>query len=304
MGLHQRRAGLLLDGGDVLRGLVAGHLKQQLAGQRVAVGVQAGGGHADEHVAGLDARAGDHLVAIDRAHDEAGQVVLAVGIEAGHLRGFAADERAAVGLAGLGQAGDHALGHFGVELAAGQVIQKEQRRGALHGDVVDAVVHQVRAHGVVQAQLEGDLQLGAHAVGRADQDGVFPALQVEPEERAKAADAAQHIAVKGLLRQVLDAVLGAVATADVHAGIGVGYGFGFGFVGHGADFLRMESRSGVCWPERSILAGFRGSGGEAPNRGCVQNLRKFANEWNRRDGVCDSDGLMYARRLLTILDPR
>ena len=102
------------------------------------------------------------------------------------------------------------------------------------------MVHQVRAHGVVHAQLEGHLQLGAHAVGRADQDGVLPALQVKPVKRAKAADAAQHVAVEGLLRQILDAFLGAVAAGDVNAGVGVGHGFGFGFVWHGAGFLRME----------------------------------------------------------------
>ena len=73
--------------------LVAGHLKKELAGERVAVGVQAGGGHPDEDVAGLDALAGDHFVAVDRADDEAGQIVFAVGVEAGHLRGFAADQR-------------------------------------------------------------------------------------------------------------------------------------------------------------------------------------------------------------------
>ena len=94
--------------GDVLGGFVAGDFEEQLAGQRVAVGVQAGGGQADEHVAGLDVCAGDELVAIDGADDEAGQVVFAVGVEAGHLRGFAADERAAVGLAGLRQAADDA----------------------------------------------------------------------------------------------------------------------------------------------------------------------------------------------------
>jgi hypothetical protein len=108
VGFHQGRAGLLLDGGDVLRGLVAGNFKQELAGQRIAVGVQAGGGQSDEHVAGLDADAGNHFVAIDGADDEAGQVVFAFGIEAGHLGGFAADEGAAVGLAGFGQTGDHA----------------------------------------------------------------------------------------------------------------------------------------------------------------------------------------------------
>ena len=49
----QRCAGLFFNRRHVLRGLVAGHLEQQLARQRVAVGVQACGGQTDEHVAGL-----------------------------------------------------------------------------------------------------------------------------------------------------------------------------------------------------------------------------------------------------------
>ncbi len=115
MGLHQRRAGFLLDGRNILRGLVACDFKKQLAGQRVSVGMQAGGGQADQHIAGFDAHAGDQLVPVDRADDEAGQIVLAIGIEAGHLSGFSADQRAAVGLAGIGQPADNALGHFGIE---------------------------------------------------------------------------------------------------------------------------------------------------------------------------------------------
>ena len=114
---HQRRAGLFLDRRHVLRGLVAAHLEEQLARQRVAVGVQPGGGHPDEHVARLDARAGNHLVAIDRAHNEPGQVVLAVGVEAGHLRRLAADQHAAVGLAAVGQPARHGLNRVRIELA-------------------------------------------------------------------------------------------------------------------------------------------------------------------------------------------
>ena len=94
------------------------------------------------------------------------------------------------------------------------------------------MVHQVRAHGVVHAQLESHFELGAHTVRRADQDGLLPALQVEPEQGAEAADPAQHIAVEGLLGQVLDAFLGAVAAGDVNACVGVRYRLGFSFVRH------------------------------------------------------------------------
>ena len=67
--------------------------------------------------------------------------------------------------------------------------------------------------------------------------GILPSLQVEPEERAKPANPSQHVAIKGLLRQELDALLGAVASAEVDACVGISHGFGCGFVGHGEGFL-------------------------------------------------------------------
>ena len=52
----------------------------------------------------------------------------------------------------------------GSQFSSRQVIHKKQRRRALHGDVVHAMVHQVGADGGVQAHLEGNLQLGAHSI--------------------------------------------------------------------------------------------------------------------------------------------
>jgi hypothetical protein len=92
----------------------------------------------------------------------------------------------------------------------------------------------------MHAQFKGDFELGSHTVGRTHQDGALEALQVETEQGAKPSDAPQHIAVESLLRKVLDALLGAVATAYVNACVGVGHGFGLGFVRHDADFLRGE----------------------------------------------------------------
>src|SRR3546814_2012798 len=50
--------------------------------------------------------AGEHPVALHRAHREARQVVVAGGVEAGHLGGLAADEGAAGLAAALGDAAD------------------------------------------------------------------------------------------------------------------------------------------------------------------------------------------------------
>ena len=84
-----------------------------------------------------------------RADGEAGEVVFAGRVHAGHLGGLAADQRAAGLFAARGDALDHVGGGVDVELAAGEVVEEEQRLGALHQDVVDAHRHQVDADGVV-----------------------------------------------------------------------------------------------------------------------------------------------------------
>jgi hypothetical protein len=126
--------------------------------------VQAGGGKSDEDVAGLDGVAGDEAGAVDDADDEAGEVVFAIGVEAGHLRGLASDEGASAGVAGLGDPADDFFRYFWIEKAGGKVVKEEQRGRALDGDVVYAVVDEVAAHGVVDSHLEGELELGADAV--------------------------------------------------------------------------------------------------------------------------------------------
>ena len=118
------------------------------------------------------------------------------------------------------------------------------------------MIHQIRAHGLVQPQLKGHLQLGPHSIGRAHQDGILPPLHIQPVERAKAPDPAQHIAIKGFLRQVLDALLGVVAAAQIHPGVGVSHGFRCNLLRHGAGFLinRLIRRIGSA--ERSRKAEF------------------------------------------------
>jgi hypothetical protein len=54
-------------------------------------------------------------------------------------------------------------------LPQAKVVEEEQRLGALHQDVVHAHRHEVDADGVVAVQLEGELELGADAVGAGDQ---------------------------------------------------------------------------------------------------------------------------------------
>ncbi len=224
VGAHEGGAGLVLELVDVLLGAVLCDFEEELAGQGVAVGVEAVGGQADEDVAYFDGVAGDDLVAADGADDGAGEVVLVVGVEAGHLCGFAADEGAAVGAAGFAETLDYGFDGGAVELAGGEIVEEEERAGALDGDVVDAVVDEVLADGVVDVELEGDFEFGANAIHRRDQDGVGVLFEVEGEEAAEAADLGEDLAVEGFAGEHFDALLAALGAGDIDSGVGVGDG--------------------------------------------------------------------------------
>jgi hypothetical protein len=75
--------------------------------------------------------AGQDLAFFDRAHAKTSQVVLASGVHAGHLGGFAADQGAAAQFTTLGNATHHSGGGVDIELAAGKVVQEKQGLGAL-----------------------------------------------------------------------------------------------------------------------------------------------------------------------------
>ena len=75
-----------------------------------------------------------------------------------------------------------------IELAAGEIVEKEQRLGALHDEIVDRHGDEIDADRVVARGLDGDLDLGADAVGRGDQERIGEAGGLEVEQAAEAAD--------------------------------------------------------------------------------------------------------------------
>ncbi len=77
---------------------------------------------------GGDALAVDQLPSRHDADDEPRDVVLAVGVEARHLGGLAAEQRAAVGAARAGEPLDNLHGDVGVQPAGGEVVEEEERR--------------------------------------------------------------------------------------------------------------------------------------------------------------------------------
>ena len=87
--------------------------------------MNAGGGEAENNVAFGDIAARQHLAALDRADGEAREIVVVAAIESGHLRGLAADQRAAGFAATDRNAGDHGGADFRLEFSTCIVVEKK-----------------------------------------------------------------------------------------------------------------------------------------------------------------------------------
>ena len=74
------------------------------------------------------------------------------------------------------------FGHVGREPARREIVEEEERLGALHEDVVDAVVDEVLPDGVVAIGEERDLQLRADAVGARDEDRIAKPARLKSEQ--------------------------------------------------------------------------------------------------------------------------
>ncbi len=126
--------------------------------------------------------------ALRRAHAKAGEIVVFLRVHARHFGRLAADQRGARLAAAFGDARDHARGRFRIELSAGEIVEKEERLGALDHDIVHAHRHKIDADRVVTARFDGDFQLGADAVIGRDEHGIGKARRLQIEEGAKSAE--------------------------------------------------------------------------------------------------------------------
>ena len=125
-------------------------------------------------------------------------------------------------------------------------------------------------NGVVNSELEGDLQLGSHAIGGGDQHRVGILLEIEREEAAEAADLAQHLLVEGLARQHLDAVLGLVGGGDIDAGVCIADRL---FGREGCHTLLLYSHRALLRAARLFLLSRRAVGDGRVGRGKVLRQR-------------------------------
>ncbi|KJJ17200.1 hypothetical protein HMPREF3156_01300 [Neisseria sp. HMSC06F02] len=198
-------------------GIVAG---DDFADEGIAVGMGAVGSQPQHDVARFDAAAVDDALFFDHADGKARQVVFAFGVHAGHFGGFAADEGAAGFFAALGDAFNHVGSAGDVEFAAGEIVEKEQRFCALNQNIVDAHGDEVDADGVVFVPIEGEFELGAYAVGAADEDGIF-VFFADFDQCAEAAQITQHFGTHGAFGKRFDVFDQLVACVNIDACIAV-----------------------------------------------------------------------------------
>ena len=109
-----------------------------------------------------------------------------------------------------------------LELARAEVIEEEERLGAEHGDVVDAMVDQVLADGVVPVHGKGDLELGADAIHAGDQHRLAVSLRTFSANRPP--NPPTLPSTSGPMRrgqQLRQRGFDPVAQINIHAGAGV-----------------------------------------------------------------------------------
>ena len=119
----------------------------------------------------------DHLGTVSHAHHKAGEVVVIRSHHTRVLGHLATYQGAAALAASLGDSRNNLSHMLGAQLADGDIVKEEQRLCTGYHDVIHAHGHQVLAHRVVAVKQLRDGELGANAVGTADQHRLFHVLE-------------------------------------------------------------------------------------------------------------------------------
>ena len=196
-------------------------LRDERPDEREAVGVQPGGGQADDRVTRPDRAAVDDVGPLDDADAAPGQVELVRVHETGMLRGLATDEGASGVAAAGGDRPDQLADPLGHDLADRHVVEERERLGAAAHDIVGAHRDQVDADRVEASERRGDGGLRPDAVGRGHQQRLAVAGG-DADRAPEAPQPAGHLGPTGGLDVRAHQVDRPVAGGDVHAGRLVG----------------------------------------------------------------------------------
>src|SRR2546426_3954411 len=207
------------------------------------------------HIARPDRGPCADAVLLHHADREAGAILLVPWERVRMLGRLAADQRAAGQLATRSDALEDLRRNAHIELFADVVVEKEQRLSPTNENVVDAHRHQIDAHRVVPLQLEGELELGADAVGSRHEHRVTVFLR-DLAQRAETADAGEHLGPQRAPGERLDRLDQRVAGLDVDAGVAVGKSFRHARVQILLDMPALASPQLWAWITIALAAGF------------------------------------------------
>ena len=104
------------------------------------------------------------MLLVDATDCESCQIILAFGVESGHLRRLPSDQGTSGPVTSFGDASDDLFDLIRADLARGEIVQEKQGLSSLADDVVYALGYQVDAYRIVAIGHEGHLQFGSHAV--------------------------------------------------------------------------------------------------------------------------------------------
>jgi hypothetical protein len=249
--------------------------EERAPGQGEPVAAQSAAGEADDRVAGLHV-CGKDSCPFDHADGEADEVELAGLHHAAVLGHLAAEQRTTRSAATIGDAGDDLVDRLRDELADGDVVEEEQRLGAVGGDVVDGHRDAVDPDRVVPAGELGDDRLRANAVGGRDEHRVVESVVREREQPAEAADVADDLGPERGADALLDELDGLLAGCGVDAGVGVGDGVALPVAPRHGSTRAVASGTApgtrTFSTSRASLVSASGTGtGYSPLRQAVQN---------------------------------
>ncbi len=143
---------------------------------------------AEDDVARANLGTGQHLVAIDGAYAEAGEVIVSSCVHAGHLGRFAADQCATRLPASLGDRGNDLRRNLAVELPGREIVEEEERLRALHDQIVGAHGDEVDSDAVMLVRLDRQLELGPDAVVRGNEQRIVISGGLGIEESSEPAE--------------------------------------------------------------------------------------------------------------------
>ncbi len=115
------------------------------------------GSYADNTVTHSNFRTVNNPVALHYTDNKTGQIIIILLINSGHFRGFTPNQGATGLETTLGNPFDNLGCDFLPQSPHGQIIQKEQGRGAVHNNIIGAHGHQINADGIVFIHGYGDL---------------------------------------------------------------------------------------------------------------------------------------------------